>query len=90
MVLNHASSFPTVSSCAIEGASTAIVSFVPGPTSTGSKPDFLNSATASAAASYSDDAASVTEWDTPTASVNEEVGTDSNVGEEKEQIRVRP
>lgn len=75
---NQASSFPTVSSCAVVGASTTTFKRVPGPTPDRTNPE-LNSASASAAASYSDSAQTATEYAIPAPSSNEtrrnELGT---------------
>jgi hypothetical protein len=59
-VSSQACSFPTDSSCVVAGGSTATVSRVAGPMLAKAKLLFLNSATPSAAASYSEDAETVT------------------------------
>jgi hypothetical protein len=87
---SHARSFPTVSSCAVAGATTATRSRVAGPTIASANPQRRNSAIPRAAASYSDDADTETVCVTPALSVNDTLhalDTINSIGEEMAKVK---
>ena len=71
MVSNHECTFATVNSWVIAGGSTAILIRVAPLIPPNAKPLYLNSAIPRMAASYSDDADTVTVWVTSAPSVND-------------------